>query len=133
MASAHRTGKRLLANGLTKQLAKLMLKVSTWNVRTLQQCGKPELIVSALHHYNVDIAYLQEVCFSNNGSLAVLGAGTDAVYEIFHGGCTNGQFGVAIAIKSHLSASVIEFKEVRDRIRYLTLKSKPFDVTRISA
>jgi exonuclease III len=67
----------------------------------LQQCGKSELVASALHHYKVDIACLQEVRFPDSGSESVLGAGTDSEFTFMHSGCTNGQYGVAIAMKSH--------------------------------
>ena len=43
------------------KLGKRNLKVGTWNVQTLQQLGKPELVAAALLNYKVDIACLQEV------------------------------------------------------------------------
>jgi hypothetical protein len=115
------------------RLGRNHLKFATWNVRTMKQCGKPELVVSALQQYNVDIACLQEVRFPDTGSLSILAAGGDNVYKIYHGGCMNGQYGVAVAIKSHLESSVSDFKVVNDRICYVTLNGKPNSITIISA
>ena len=43
------------------KLGKRNMKFGTWNVRTLLQLGKPELVAAALLNYKVDIACLQEV------------------------------------------------------------------------
>ena len=115
------------------RLGKTNMKFATWNVRTMQQCGKPELVVTALHHYKVDVACLQEVRFPDSGSLSVLAAGTDEVYKVFHSGSENGQHGVAIAIRSQLDSAITDFNVVSDRICYVTLQAKPSSITIISA
>jgi len=107
------------------QMAKQVMKFGTWNVRTLQQCGKVELVAAALHHYRVDVACLQEVRYPDQGSLPIIAANTDEIYKIYHSGCTNGQYGVTVAIKSQLEPVVIDFQVVGDRICYITLNSHP--------
>ena len=114
------------------QMAKQIMRFGTWNVRTLQQCGKVELMAAALHHYRVDVACLQEVRYPDQGSVSIIAADTDEIYKIYHSGCTNGQYGVALAIKSQLKPAVIDFQVVGDGICYITLNSHSNKLTVIS-
>jgi hypothetical protein len=115
------------------KLGKTNIKTATWNVRTMQQCGKPELVAAALQHYKVDVACLQEVRFPASGSFSVLAAGTDEVFKVYHSGSENGQYGVAVAVSSRLSSAVTDFKVISDRICYITIRAEPVNVTIVSA
>ena len=66
-------------------------------------------MAAALHHYRVDVACLQVVRYPDQGSVLIITAGTDEIYKIYYSGCTNGQYGVAVAIKSQLEPAVIDF------------------------
>ena len=75
-------------------------------------------MAAALHHYRVDVACLQKVHYPNQDSVSIIAADTDEIYKIYHSGCINGQYGVAVTIKSQLESAVIDFQVVRDRICY---------------
>ena len=67
--------------------------------------------------------------YPDQGSVSIIAADTDEIYKIYHSGCTNGQYGVAVAIKSQLEPAVIDFQVVGDRICYITLNSHPNKLT----
>ena len=100
-----------------------VLRIGTWNVRTLKKTGKLHLILHELEEVNVDIAGLSEIRWTGEGHFR---SGDSTV--IFSGGI-NGQGGVAVLLNKRLSGSLISYNPVSDRIVVVRLATKPVNMT----
>lgn len=112
------------------KLSKTELRYCTWNVRSLSQLGKLELVAKALDIFNVDIACLQETRFKNNDTVTVSPPESDNEFVFYSSmGTSNGQQGVTIAIQSWFRELVLDWNPISSRIALLTLDAKPNPVS----
>ena len=108
---------------LLKKKKKNVLRIGTWNVRTLKKAGKLHLVIHELEDVNVDITGLSEIRWTGEGHFR---SGDSTV--IFSGGI-NGQGGVAVLLNKRLSGSLISYNPVSDRIVVVRLATKPVNMT----
>ena len=103
-----------------------LLTIAQWNVETLldrEAADRPErrtvLVAMELAKYNIDIAALCEIKFSESGSL------NDLEYSFFWSGKPEGErreAGVGFVIKKDIVTKLTEMaRPVRDRIKTMTL------------
>ena len=77
-----------------------VMKVASWNVRTLCDKGMQSLTVKTLHKYGVGVACLSEVCLLDSGHRIIKVPESDCIYHLYHRGVedNSGLYGVAIAL-----------------------------------
>ena len=100
-----------------------IIKIGTWNVRTLRKAGKLHLLLKELEANDVDIAGLSEVRWQGEGHFQ---SGDSTV--IVSGGIP-GQGGVAVILNKKLRGSMISYTPVSERILVVILAMQPVNVT----
>jgi len=98
----------------------------TWNVRSMYRTGVMTTIVSCLERYKLDITAVQEVRWDGAGSLKT------QEMTIFYSGGENHVRGVGFVIKNSILPNVVRFEPINDRICYVELKGKWFNIILIN-
>jgi len=103
--------------------------VGTWNVRTLNQCGKLKELTYELERYRWDIIGLSEVRWLNFGELT-----TDDGHKIWWSGeeKTHNN-GVAFIVRKETVNSIISCTPVSSRVIVIRVSARPHNMTVINA
>ena len=105
------------------------ITVGTWNVRTLNSCGKVKELECALSHYTWDVIGLCEMRWKGFGEMT-----TEDGHKIWFSGDQNKhQHGVAFIVRKEVTACVISCTPVSSRVITIRLSAKPMNVTIIQA
>ncbi|NSM56165.1 hypothetical protein HET73_00315 [Wolbachia endosymbiont of Atemnus politus] len=99
-----------------------VLKVATWNVRTLFQPGKLDNLVEELHSMDIDIAGISEVRWTECGKITRKG------YEFFYSGGDRHERGVGIAMKKKVAQCLLGWWPIDDRMILAKIAAKPFNL-----
>jgi hypothetical protein len=106
-----------------------MCSIGLWNVLTLNGPGRPELLIDELLRFGIDLAVLTEARLVGNGDMIVNASDGTPSYKLFYSGGETHHRGVGFAIKLSLSASVLSFSAISDRLAVLELDGTvPFTV-----
>jgi len=95
---------------------KIVSRLGFWNVRTLNQPGRPELLADELLKFDIDIAIISEARLLKDGEDVVKSSAGDDSFKIFYSGGTTHENGVAFLIKISYESTVISFVPISDRI-----------------
>lgn len=98
-------------------LTRQSIRVATWNVLTLNHPGHSSLLSSELSRLNVAVAGLQEVRWISHGETDV-----DNYRILWSGHETNHIQGVALAIHSRYTSSIVSWKPISARLLYARIK-----------
>jgi len=98
----------------------------TWNVRTLFRSGHLTTAILELERYRLDIIAIQEVRWPREGNLKT------GNWTVFHSGGTGHQLGFGFNVNDKILPRVKDFKAVNDRIRYIELGCRWFNVMLIN-
>lgn len=96
--------------------------IGTWNVRSLYRAGHLTTVISSLERYQLDITAIQETRWPGQGNLKTY---------IYSGGLAC-QAGVGFVVSDELLPNVKRFEAINDRICYLELKSKWYNLVIIN-
>ena len=111
-----------------KRRIKLLSKettIGTWNVRTLQSCGKLEELEHELKGYRWDILGLSEVRFTGFGEMT-----TDEGHKMWYSGHdTLHRQGVAFLVHKDKTASIISCTPISSRLISIRVAAQPFNVS----
>ena len=99
-----------------------LLKVGTWNVRSLYQAGKLVNCTQEMSRLNIDILGVAETRWTDSGVID----GED--HTIYFSGGRKHQHGVGVIVKKHLNTSVLGYIAKSERVIMLKLEGKPFNV-----
>ena len=102
------------------------IKIGTWNVRTMYDTGKLQLLAKEMTRLNCNICGLAETRWSGNGHFTTLG-GTHNVY--YSGSKEGGNKGVAFIIDKETAKSISGYNPINERIISIRINCKPFPVT----
>jgi len=118
--SENRQGKRTGKPGF--------LRFGTWNIRTLYKPGALQNLIQVTNSYKPDIIALQEMRWPGTGNVK-----SDNV-TLFYSGPNNGKHenGVGFIIKDSRLNLVKKFEPINDRLCYLTITGKIFDIVLIN-
>lgn len=100
--------------------------IGTWNVRSMYRTGIMMTIVSCLERYNLDITAIQEVRWDGSGSLK------SQEMTILYSEGEKHERGVGFVIKNSILLNVVRFEPINDRICYVELKGKWFNILLIN-
>lgn len=128
--SSNNDGKPILKRNKTTEKKKRkrgILKISTWNVRTLLKPGKMNEVANELRRYKIDIAAIQEVRWKEHGQLK------HKDYEIWYSGeKKQGKNGVAFYVSRQIADNVIDFKAIHGRMARIRIRATPRNITIIN-
>ena len=99
-----------------------LLKIGTWNVRTLYRAGKLDNCIQEMTRFDIDILGIAETRWIDSGVID-----KDQRVMYFSGGQKHAN-GVGIIIKKKWSKSVQGFIPISDRVMMLKIEGKPFNV-----
>ena len=104
-----------------------LLKVATWNVRTLYRAGSMYNVMREMKRLNIDILGLAEVRWPGVGNLE-----RDDVTFVYSGGST-AERGVGIMMTKELYRSIKGFWAISERVILMKFRGKPIDLNIIQA
>ena len=99
----------MLPQGHAKQL-QMRNKHSTWNIRSMLQLGKVQLLGEEMMRLGVDICGLSEVRWDGQGHFRIL----DGHTVVYSGRPTQGMSGVAVWIHRKIAGSLVGYEPVSD-------------------
>lgn len=102
------------------------LQIGTWNVRSLFRTGALTTSLPCLERYKMDITAIQEVRWTSSGSSKSQGM------TIFYSGGDKHERGVGFIIKENLLPQITNFKPINDRLCYIELKCKWYNLILIN-
>ena len=105
-----------------RKLGKESISIGTWNVRTLYQTGKTELLKHELTRYSCDILGLAELRWTGQGE------SQDGTI-IFSGHETNHEAGVAILMSPAAKLALLEYRPVSECMIMARFNGQPFNIT----
>ncbi len=109
-------------NKLHRNQCKELLRIGTWNVRTMLRPGKLINVIEEMKRAKLDILGLSEVRWKEGGDF-----NSENVRVIYAGG-QESQRGVAILISQKMAESVANVERYEDRIIVVSIKAEPVDI-----
>lgn len=111
-------------NERKKQTAvKGIIKVATWNVRSIYEEGSLKNLVTVMGKYRIDILALQETKLKENSIMKCDGC------VLFNSGGKNRLLGTGFLLNKKQGERVIDFKAISERICWIRLRGKYRKIT----
>ena len=104
-----------------------MLKIATWNVRTLYQKGKLANVQQEMDRLQIDILGLSEIRWTGGGKI------TSENTTIIYSGGDSHLRGVGFILNKDVAAALIGYWALSDRVLLIKIKGRPFNVCIIQA
>ena len=101
------------------------LVFGTWNVRSLNIPGKLLNVCSEMKDMNIDLLGLAETYWDNTGEFETNMPISDDVYKVLYSGGNKCRKGVAFIINRKLSARVINWQAISERIIMVQINTVP--------
>jgi len=103
------------------------LRLGTWNIRSMLQLGKVQLLGEEMMRLRVDVCGLSDVRWDGDGHFTTL----DGHTIVYSGRTTWGMSGVAVWIHRKTAGAFVEYEPVSDRVLVVRLNVKPRNITLI--
>ena len=116
---------RLQLEGTALKTRGRILKIATWNVRTLYQAGKFDNILQEMDRLKLDILGLSETRWTDDGKIS-----RDEHTMLYSGG-EDHQSGVGVIMKNSIAKSLLGYWPISDRVMLVKLQGKPFNINLI--
>lgn len=113
---------RLTSDERFLKTKKKLLKVGTWNVRTLYQAGKLDNVIKEMDHMKIDILGLCETRWTENGKI------NKNDHSMIYSGGEQHINGVGIIMTKAVSKALMGYWPISDRILLIKLQAKPFNI-----
>ena len=117
--------KSVTESGKIRMVGRDHVRIGTWNVRTLWQTGKYQIMKHVLEAYKYDVIGLCEVRWTNHGEI-------DGGEMIWSGGETH-ERGVGMILSEKAKKALKGYCPVDDRLMYASFRGYPRDITVIVA
>jgi len=102
-------------------------RIGTWNIRSMLQLGKVQLLGEEITRLGVDICGLSEVRWDGQGHFTIL----DGHTIVYSERPTQGMSGVAVWIHRKIAGALVGYQPVSDRVLVVRLNVKPRNITLI--
>ncbi|KAK7907147.1 hypothetical protein WMY93_015759 [Mugilogobius chulae] len=99
-----------------------MLKVGTWNVRTLNKPGQFENLKKEASALQIDILGLAETRWKDEGRIS------EEEYDIIYSGGEKHSYGVGILMRRHIAVSMLGFWPISERLIMMKISGAPVNV-----
>ena len=116
---------RLQLEGTALKTRGRILKIATWNVRTLYQAGKFDNILQEMGRLKIDILGLSETRWTDDGKI------TRDKHTMLYSGGEDHQSGVGVIMKNSIAKSLLGYWPISDRVMLVKLQGKPFNINLI--
>jgi len=103
------------------------LRLGTWNIRSMLQLGKVQLLGDEMLRLGVDICGLSEVRWNEQGQFTTL----DDHTVVYSGRLTQGMSGVTIWTHRKIAEALVGYEPISDRVHVVRVKAKPRNITLI--
>ena len=100
-----------------------LLRIGTWNVRTLYQAGKLDNALKEMDNMKLDLLGISECKWIESGTFV-----KDDHIIIFSGGKEH-KNGVGIIMRKEIARSLIGYWAISERVIMIKLQRKPFDIS----
>jgi len=119
----------ILSQGHAKQLQmRNKHRLGTWNIRSMLQLGKVQLLGEEMMRLGVDIYGLSEVRWDGQGHFTTV----DGHTIVYSGRPTHGMSGVVVWTHSKKTAGVfVGYEPISDQVLVVQLNAKPQNITLI--
>ena len=104
-----------------------MLKIGTWNIRTLYKPGNYHNLKAEMAALKLDNLGIAETRWINDGKIS------DEDYMTLYSGGNEHQYGVGIMMRKSIASCIIGYWPISDRLIMLKLGGAPFNVNIIQA
>ena len=98
------------------------IRIGTWNVRTLYQCGKLENVKKEMTRLKINILGISETRWLKNGNFII-----DDFKMIYSGGDKH-ERGVGLLLDQYISKCVLGYWTVSDRVLLVKIQGHPFNI-----
>lgn len=115
------SGRRISDKNVLKTRG-VVLKIATWNVRSLYQAGKYDNLCLEMNDLKIDILGVSETRWTGDGKISENGK-----VMVYSGGNAH-QDGVGILMKENVAKAMLGYWPVSNRVIMIKLRSKPFDM-----
>ena len=102
---------------------KKILRMATWNVRSLYQPGKLDNVINEMDRMKINIMGLAETRWTEAGKVA-----KENGHVLVYSGGERHEYGVGILMDKHTSAGLKCYVPISDRVIMIKLAGKPFDL-----
>ncbi|XP_063598711.1 craniofacial development protein 2-like [Penaeus indicus] len=102
---------------------KHLLKITTWNARTMNKAGKLEIIKEEMNRLHINIMGISEMRWTGAGAIS------SENHKIIYSGCEQHERGVGIIADSKTSKALLGYWAVSDRILLARFKGSPMDIS----
>jgi len=117
-----------MSQGQAKQLQlRNKLRLGTWNILSMLQLGKVQLLAEEMMRLGVDIHGLSEVRWDGQGHFTTL----DDHTIVYSGRLTQDMSGVTVWIHTKIAGELVGYEPISDRVLVVRLKVKPQNITLI--
>uniref|UniRef100_A0A8D8SJB6 Craniofacial development protein 2 n=1 Tax=Cacopsylla melanoneura TaxID=428564 RepID=A0A8D8SJB6_9HEMI len=96
-----------------------IVRITTWNVKSLRINGKLENVEAEMKRLNIDILGMSEVRWPGTGTKK----NADSFIYYSGGSDANNYYGVAVLLRPNIQKSVIDFIPISDRVMMLKLNT----------
>ena len=114
-------GRQMSDNSVLKTRC-MLLKIATWNVRTLFQAGKFDNVCQEMDRMRLDVLGISETRWTDNGKIV------DNEKVMVYAGGEEHRYGVGIMMKKSIANCMLGYWPVSERIIMLKLQAKPFNI-----
>lgn len=113
---------------ITKRTPKKLLRLGTWNIRTLAVPGASDTVSEEIKKYELEIVALQETRWPQAGKI------NTKHHVIYYSGCKDGRYygGVGFAVSKKMADSVIYFEAVNERMCIIRIKGRFKNISMIT-
>lgn len=110
-----------------KNKEKTLIRIGTWNIKTMLKAGKMEEVAKEMNKYKMEIIALQEIRWKEEGKI------DKENYTMFYGGePKQGRNGTGFMISKKFRDKVLKFKVINGRITYIRMKNKQANITLVN-
>ena len=99
-----------------------IIRVATWNVRTLYQSGKLENVKQEMTRLNINILGISETRWSKSGHFMIDG------FKMIYSGGDKHERGVGLLMDSDISKCVLGYWTLSDRVLLVKIQGHPFNL-----
>ena len=110
-----------------RKRGKEVIKIGTWNIRTLLEVGKLNELAMETEKSGTSIMAIQEVRWGGQGQI-----NKQKFSFLYSGEDKQGKNGVGFLVTRKLANKIIDFKPINGRSAYLRIEAKPFNLSLIN-
>ena len=100
-----------------------VIKIGTWNVRTLFQCGKLNNVKQEMERLGINLLAINETRWLNNGEIMLDG------FKFIYAGGQKHEKGIGLLLDTNLTRCVLGYWAVSDRVLLVKLHGQPFNIS----